>query len=334
MIEPTSAPADGVTAAPDLAERRHSPDAPTRRGVHDLLRTAAAQHVDTGPGTAATGYRPGQTLSLRVEAERQLCRRRTQIVGLVVVALPILLALAFKLGGANPGSGGSRGGSGSTLVDLATVGAANFAMFTEFATVGFLLVVIVALFCGDTVASEASWSSLRYLLSIPVPRSRLLRQKLTVAIGFTIAVNVLMPVWAYLIGGAFFGWAPARSPVSGEFDNTIALQRLAIVIAYAAVQALIVAALAFWLSVMTDAPLGAVGGATFVVVISNIIDSITALGSYRQYLPTHFQYSWLDALGPTVVWDDMIRGTGVTLVYVSVLLLATWSRFLRKDITS
>ena len=40
------------------------------------------------------------------------------------------------------------------------------------------------------------------------------------------------------------------------------------------------------------------------------------------------------ALGPTVVWDDMIRGTGVTLVYVSVLLLATWSRFLRKDITS
>jgi len=30
----------------------------------------------------------------------------------------------------------------------------------------------------------------------------------------------------------------------------------------------------------------------------------------------------------------MIRGTGVTLVYVSVLLLATWSRFLRKDITS
>ncbi len=334
MTEPTSAPADGVTASPDLAEPRHSPDAPTRRGVHDLLRTAAAQHVDAGPGAPATGYRPGRTLSLRVEAARQLRRRRTQIVGLVVVALPILLALAFKLGGANPGSGGSRGGSGSTLVDLATVGAANFAMFTEFATVGFLLVVIVALFCGDTVASEASWSSLRYLLAIPVPRSRLLRQKLTVAIGFTIAVNVLMPVWAYLIGGTFFGWAPARSPVSGEFNNTIALQRLAIVIAYAAVQALIVASLAFWLSVMTDAPLGAVGGATFVVVISNIIDSITALGSYRQYLPTHFQYSWLDALGPTVVWDDMIRGTGVTLVYVSVLLLATWSRFLRKDIIS
>jgi len=250
MIEPTSAPAGNVTAAPDVGERRKSPDAPTRRGVHDLLRIAAAQHVDAGPGTAATGYRPGRTLSLRVEAARQLRRRRTQIVGLVVVGLPILLALAFKLGGANPGSRGSSGGSGSTLVDLATVGAANFAMFTEFATVGFLLVVIVALFCGDTVASEASWSSLRYLLAIPVPRSRLLRQKLTVAIGFTIAVNVLMPVWGYLIGGVFFGWAPARSPVSGEFDNTIALQRLAIVIAYAAVQALIVAALAFWLSVI------------------------------------------------------------------------------------
>ena len=46
---------------------------------------------------------------------------------------------------------------------------------------GFLLVVAVALFCGDTVASEAGWSSLRYLLAAPVPRTRLLRQKLAVA---------------------------------------------------------------------------------------------------------------------------------------------------------
>ena len=46
------------------------------------------------------------------------------------------------------------------LVGLANSGGFNFALFTEFASVGFLLVVLVALFCGDTVASEASWGSL------------------------------------------------------------------------------------------------------------------------------------------------------------------------------
>ena len=48
-------------------------------------------------------------------------------------------------------------------------------------------------------------------------------------------------------------------------------------ICYASVQSLLVAALAFLLSVLTDAPLGAVGGAVLLVVVSNILDSITAL---------------------------------------------------------
>ena len=201
-------------------------------------------------------------------------RRRTQVVGLVVIVLPVIIALAFKVGGTGFSSNNANANS-SALVTLATTGGANFAMFTEFASVGFLLVVIVALFCGDAVASEASWSSLRYLLALPVPRSRLLRQKLIVAVGFSVAVNVLLPVWAYLVGGAFFGWAPAHSPISGEFTNGQTLVRLGIVIVYATGQALTVAAIAFLLSVVTDAPLGAVGGATFLIVISNILDSIT-----------------------------------------------------------
>jgi ABC-2 type transport system permease protein len=91
---------------------------------------------------------------------------------------------------------------------------------------------------------------------------------------------------------------------------------------------------AFLLSVLTDAPLGAVGGATLLVVVSNILDQITALDPYRRYLPTHFQYSWLDALGPSVVWDDMARGSGLALIYASVLFAIAWRRFARKDITS
>jgi ABC-2 type transport system permease protein len=295
---------------------------PTQRGVHARL-------ASLGPVEPPV-FDPRRTLGLGVEFVRQLKRRRTQVAVLLLLVLPILIAIAFKVGGGPTSEG--RGGPG--LVDLATTGAANFALFTEFAAVGFLLVVVVALFCGDTVASEASWSSLRYLLALPVPRARLLRQKLIVALTLSFGANLLLPAWGYLVGGAFFGWAPAHSPLGGSIGGGDALWRLLIVVVYACGQSLVVAGLAFLLSVSVDNPLGAVGGATLLIVVSNILDQITALDPYRRYLPTHFQYSWLDALGPDVLWDDMLRGTGVALVYAAVFLAVAWLRFDRKDITS
>jgi len=298
----------------------HRTEAPTRRGVHERLGALP-------PAGEPVPFDPRRTLPLRIEFIRQLKRRRTQLVALVLLLLPILVAIAFKVGG-------QQTSGGAALVDIATTGATNFALFTEFAAIGFLLVVIVALFCGDTVASEASWSSLRYLLALPVPRPRLLRQKLVVSLTLSFGANLLLPLWGYVVGGLFFGWAPARSPLGGTFTTSEAVTRLLIVVGYACVQSLVVAGLAFLLGVMTDAPLGAVGGAVLLVVISNILDSISALDPYRQYLPTHYQYSWLDALGPTVVWDDMLRGIGLSLVYAAVFFGAAWVRFQRKDITS
>jgi len=45
---------------------------------------------------------------------------------------------------------------------------------------------------------------------------------------------------------------------------------------------LVVAGLAFPALVSTDSPLGAVGGAVGLVIVSNILDAVTALGSWRR----------------------------------------------------
>lgn len=304
---------------------------PTRRGVHDKLMQLSEVRDN--------GFRPERTLRLRVELVRQLRRRRTQLAAFVLVVLPVIIAVAFQVNSGDGSQGAAQGPSvgsrsGPNLVTLATTGATNFALFTEFASAGFLLVVIVALFCGDTVASEASWSSLRYLLAIPIPRSRLLRQKLIVALALSFGANLLLPTWAFLVGGAFFGWAPGQSPLGGVFTMGAAVEKLLIVVCYVSLQSLLVAALAFLLSVLTDAPLGAVGGATMLVVVSNILDSIDVLDPYRRFLPTHFQYSWLDALGQNVIWDDMMRGSGLALAYAAVFFALAWWRFQEKDILS
>jgi ABC-2 type transport system permease protein len=302
-----------------VKESELSKTAATRRGIHDRL-----SEVDAG---RAPDFDPRRTLRLRVELRRQVKRRRTQVAFGLIIILPIIIAIAFQVGG-------GAGSDAPQLVGLANTGAFNFALFTEFASVGFLLVVLVALFCGDTVASEASWSSLRYLLAQPVPRSRLLRQKLAIAGAVSVAANVVLPLWAFLVGGMFFGFHPARSPIGGSFGTSASTWRLVIIVVYICGQLLVVAALAFLLSVSVDNPLGAVGGAVMLVVVSNILDQITALDPYRQYLPTHFQYAWVDTLSSPIRWDDMIRGTGLALVYAAAFRGYAWLRFDRKDITS
>jgi ABC-2 type transport system permease protein len=144
----------------------------------------------------------------------------------------------------------------------------------------------------------------------------------------------VLPVWAFVVGGLFFGWSPAHSPIGGTFGTGASSGRLLIIVAYICGQMLVVAGLAFLLSVSVDNPLGAVGGAVMLVVVSNILDQITALDPYRQYLPTHFQYAWVDTLSSPIRWDDMIRGTGLALAYAAVFLGYAWLRFDRKDITS
>jgi ABC-2 type transport system permease protein len=278
----------------------------------------------------AVGYAPGRTLPLRVEIVRQFKRRRTMVMFGLLLALPWILVLAFQFGPA-----GNRGQGSLRLSDLATQGGLNFAAFALSVSASFLLVVAVALFCGDTVASEASWSSLRYLLAAPVPRDRLLRQKLIVALGYSAAAVIVLPLMALLAGTLVFGWHDIRVPGTGEMISaSAALPKFGLVIGYALVSQLVVAGLAFLLSVSTDSPLGAVGGAVGLVIVSSILQAVEALGGLREFLPTFWNTAWLDALAPQPDYSGMIKGVAVAVTYSVILIAIAFRRFRRKDVVS
>jgi ABC-2 type transport system permease protein len=307
-----------VSTAPDAA-----PQAPASPG------TAATATATAAPSTgAAAGYRPGRTLRLRIELVRQLRRRRTQITLGFLVLLPFILLLAFELG--SDGSGNRSG----TLVDLATTSGANFTIFALFATTGFLFVVVVALFFGDTIASEASWSSLRYLLAAPVPRGRLLTRKAIVSALLSVLALLVLPTVALGVGVVFYGAGDALSPAGESMPFGTAVARLGLAVAYLAVHLSWVATLALLLSVSTDAPLGAVGGTVLLSILSQILDSITALGDLRDYLPTHYAFAWADLLATDIDWSEMARGTLSAVSYAAVFALLAHRRFTTKDITS
>ncbi|MBM9621521.1 ABC transporter permease [Streptomyces zhihengii] len=292
--------------------------------VHEV---PAAQ---AGPADAAPGYRAGRTLPLRVEAVRQLKRRRTLVMAGILTALPFVLIAAFAIGG----SPDSRDNGRINLMDTATASGANFAATCLFVSAGFLLVVPVALFHGDTVASEANWSSLRYLLAAPVPRTRLLWSKLAVALGFSAAAMVLLPLVGLAAGSVAYGWGPLRLPTGGSLPAGESLGRIAVVVAFVFLSQLVTAGLAFWLSTKTDAPLGAVGGAVGLTIIGNVLDAVTALGAWREVLPAHWQFAWIDALQPELEWTGMVKGASVSVTYALVLFALAFRNFSRKDIVS
>jgi len=286
---------------------------------------------------SVVGYAPSATLSLWTEVRRQATRRRTQLALGFMVVLPLIILAAFEFGGSDNGGdssgSGGRGAYGS-LVDLATSGGLNFALFTLAVSAGFLLVVVVALFFGDTVASEASWGSLRYLLAIPVPRARLLGMKLIAALLYSLLALVILAGVALLVGTLRYGWHPLGSTIAAAIPPGEGLLRVLGVLAYIAVTLMIVAGLAFLLSTTTDAALGAVGGAVLLWILSSILDQITALGSIRNVLPTHYSDSWLGLLSTPIQTDDLAKGAICAVCYATLFWGAAFWRFTRKDITS
>ena len=283
--------------------------------------------------SAATGYRASRTLPIRAEVRRQASRRRTQLALGFMVLLPLIILAAFEFGGGGDDDE-DGGGAFSSLVDLATSGGLNFALFCLAVSAGFLLVVVVALCFGDTVASEASWGSLRYLLAVPVPRARLLGVKLIVAGGYSLLALLLLAGTGLLVGTLRYGWEPLGSTIAAEIPPGEGMLRLLGVLAYLAVTLLVVAGLAFLLSVVTDAALGAVGGAVLLWILSSILDQITALGDLRTLLPTHYSDAWMGLLSTPIQTEELLQGAISAIVYATLFWSVAFYRFTRKDITS
>jgi ABC-2 type transport system permease protein len=267
-------------------------------------------------------------LPLTAEIGRQVRRRRTVGIFTVLAVLPLVLLLAFWLGD-DGSSSGERG-----FVDLAQESGANLVVFTLFASTSFLLIVIVALFAGDTVPSEASWASLRYLLAAPVRRERLLRQKLVVATLSSVVAFLFLPAWTLVVGGIAYGWGPYVGPTGTQIGWPEFAGRLLIIIGYLLLALSVVGGFAFMLGVLTDAPLAAVGGAVLLMILSAILDSIPALGNIREGLPGHYAYAWRDALAPTINYSEMITGALWSVGYAIIAVWFAFWYFLRKDITS
>ena len=95
-----------------------------------------------------------------------------------------------------------------------------------------------------------------------------------------------------------------------------------------------VAAIALFLSTVTDSPLGAALGALAFLIASTLLLTLDAADALQPYLPTRYWLAFVDLFRDPILWRDVVRGVLLQAVYVVVFLGAAWANFTTKDVTS
>ena len=274
---------------------------------------------------------------IRVELVKLFRRPRTYVIAGLLCALPFIVAvfLATTRIPPPPGQGGAF--LSAVLSNGALYPAAAMALVMPV-----FLPVSVAVLAGDAVAGEAATGTLRYLLIRPVGRTRLLVAKLVALIVFVLFAIFAVLSTSLITGLTMFGGEPSAgvalpadvTSLSGVTISPAGLVlRLLATVAYIVVSMLGVAAIALFLSTVTESALGAAMGALAVLVTSQVLVTLDAATAIRPYLPTRYWLAWIDFFRDPVLWRDIERGIGIQLVFLLVLLGAAWANFMTRDIS-
>jgi ABC-2 type transport system permease protein len=272
---------------------------------------------------------------IRTEFTKAVSRTRSLVIALLLVGLPTLIVVAINARRDRP-----RRGDGDGLFRLASQSGLLVPAAVLSATSGFLLIVIAGMFAGDSVASDASWGNLRYLLMRPVSRVRLLLSKAFVAGVLIWAATILVTLAALVAGLVLFGahhvTVPGIGGLGGGFDLTSGALALRVLIAtaYVAFGFSALLAIGTLFTTLTDTAASAIGATVGVYIVSEILDSITQLGQVRYAFPTHYFDAWETMFTDNTYSREMVVGIVVQIAYLVVVGAAAVVFFNRKDIRS
>jgi ABC-2 type transport system permease protein len=273
---------------------------------------------------------------IRVEIVKQFRRPRTWVVLAFVILVPIIITIALKANppSLNDGRGEGRNG-GAQFFFLAAQSGLLVPIATLRVMSEFFLVVIFCLFAGDSIASEAGWGNLRFLLTRPIGRGKLLAAKLIVAAFYSGLATALIVVSGLIAGGIAFGYESISVPLLGiSMSVGSILGNIALAAVLAAWGIAGVAAFAFMLSTMMDNSAGAIMGAVGLYIVTSILGAIDSIGPIRYGFPTFYNGAWADLFRGADFGGDMARNVVAQIPYVIVFVgIGLWW-FRRKDVTS
>jgi len=266
---------------------------------------------------------------LRSELRLVFGRRRNIVLLSGLAAVPLLLGLVLfvtrdtALGGQGPGFVGNVTSNGLFLVVAAL-----------FLCLPFLLPLTIGITSGDAIAGEASAGTLRYLLVVPVSRSRLLVVKAVASLLFAGAAVLAIAVVALVSGAGFFGLHDVTLLSGTTVPLGDGVLRVAGIVAYVGLSMTGLVLVGLFFSTLTEVPVGAMAATVVFAIVNAVLDSLPQLASIHPALLTHHWLDFAEFLRIQVDWGVLGQGLAVQAAWVVIFAALAWSRFTTADVTS
>jgi ABC-2 type transport system permease protein len=299
------------------------------------MSTAELAAAPDGGALAAGDRAPGgvrQWCRLLASELRLIFRRWRNLALLaVLVVLPVVLGIGLKVAGPNGGGGG--GPESTFFAQLAGNG-----VFLAFIALSILLTLVlplvIAVVSGDSLAGEAGAGTLRYLLTVPAGRTRLLAVKYTAVVIFGLAACLLVTVVSLIMGVILFPVGPVTLLSGTTVSLGVGLLHLFYVTLYVAAAMAALGAIGLAISSFTEHPIGAIAAVLVLAVASEVADQVAQFAVIHPYLPTHFWLSFDSLLRTPIDTSTLLHGLLSFAVYIVIFCSIAWARFASADVTS
>jgi ABC-2 type transport system permease protein len=296
--------------------------------VAESAPESAAEVLAVGSPSSARPHARVSTRFLRSELKIIFGRRRN-LAGLAVLAVvPVILAIAVKVSSADGDVGGPD------FVQAITGNGLFVAFAALTAELPLFLPLAVATIAGDAVAGEANLGTLRYLLTVPAGRTRLLVTKYIAIVIFALTATLLVAAVGVGMGLALFGGGDFTLLSGVQTSFADGLWRLLLCCGYIAAGLSALGAIGLFVSTLTEQPIGATVAVVIINLMMFILDSINQLSWLHPWLLTHWWTAFGDLLRSPMATEDVTRGLATAAVYAAVFWLLAWARFSNKDISS
>jgi len=266
---------------------------------------------------------------LRSELGMVFRRRRNQVLLLVLAGIPVLIATAVRLA-ANP----PPAGQGPPFLEQIAGNGVFVALTALTVVLPLFLPLAVSVVSGDAVAGEASLGTLRYLLVVPVSRTRLLVLKYAGVLAYCLVAALLVATVGVLVGLLLFPIGPVTLLSGTQVSLAAGLWRLLLVALYVAASMAAVGAIGLFVSTLTESPVAAMATSTVLAITSQVLDAVPQLQPIHPWLFSHYWLNFGDLLRDPIATGGVLRGLLAAAVYVGIFGSLAWSRFGGKDVSS
>jgi len=290
--------------------------------------------MSTAELTAAprAGHRPSAVRAwlrlLGSELRLIFLRWRNVILLGVLAAIPVLIGVALRLAG--PGSNGD----GPPFLGQVAGNGVFLAFLALTVMLTLVLPLAIAVISGDCVAGEAGHGTLRYLLTVPAGRTRLLAVKYVGAVVFCVAASLLVAGVSLATGAAAFPIGRVTLLSGSTVSLADGLLRLLLVTLYVAAAMAALAAIGLAISTFTEHAIAAIAAILVIAIASEVADSVPQFAAVHPYLPTHWWLYFDGLLRSPVDWGTVGHGLISFGVYAVIFTAIAWARFSSADITS